>query len=146
MEACLDVIKEFEVPYVLRILSAHRTPDITADFATNAEEEEIRVIIAAAGGAAHLAGVVAAHTLLPVIGVPLAATPLSGFDALLATVQMPAGIPVATVAVGKPGAKNAALYALEILALSDPDLKAKLKAFRKKQTQKVIAKDQSLQK
>lgn len=144
MKSCTEVLKEFEVPHEIRILSAHRTPAVTAEFAAQAEQNGFGVIIAAAGGAAHLAGSVAAQTRLPVIGVPLAATPLAGFDALLATVQMPAGIPVATVAVGKPGAKNAALFALEILALSDETLSKRIEAFRKAQTEKVIQKDRNL--
>jgi phosphoribosylaminoimidazole carboxylase PurE protein len=144
MESCIEVLKEFGVSHATRILSAHRTPDRTASFAANAEKQNYGVIIAAAGGAAHLAGAVAAQTTLPVIGVPLSATPLSGFDALLATVQMPAGIPVATVAVGKPGAKNAALLAVEILSLSDAALRKKLKTFRNRQTKKVIRKDEGL--
>ncbi|MHC4942441.1 MAG: 5-(carboxyamino)imidazole ribonucleotide mutase [Planctomycetota bacterium] len=144
MEGCISVLKEFEVPHEVRILSAHRTPDVTAEFAAGAESKGFGVIIAAAGGAAHLAGAVAAQTTLPVIGIPLAATSLGGFDALLSTVQMPPGIPVATVSLGKWGAKNAALLALEILALSDANVKKKLKAFRKSQTAKVIEKDQGL--
>jgi phosphoribosylaminoimidazole carboxylase PurE protein len=144
MEGCISVLKEFEVPHEVRILSAHRTPDVTAEFAAGAESKGFDVIIAAAGGAAHLAGAVAAQTTLPVIGIPLAATSLGGFDALLSTVQMPPGIPVATVSLGKWGAKNAALLALEILALSDANVKKKLKAFRKSQTAKVIEKDQGL--
>lgn len=144
MKSCTEVLEEFEVPHEIRILSAHRTPAVTAEFAAQAEQNGFGVIIAAAGGAAHLAGSVAAQTRLPVIGVPLAATPLAGFDALLATVQMPAGIPVATVAVGKPGAKNAALFALEILALSDETLAKRIEAFRKAQTEKVIQKDRNL--
>ncbi|MFH2002557.1 MAG: 5-(carboxyamino)imidazole ribonucleotide mutase [Planctomycetota bacterium] len=144
MESCLNTLHDFDVPYVTRILSAHRTPDITADFAAHAEKDGFGVIIAAAGGAAHLAGAVAAQTLLPVIGVPLAATALNGFDALLATVQMPGGIPVATVPVGKPGAKTAAVLAMQILALSDPVLKRKLRTFRKKQTATVMKKDREL--
>jgi phosphoribosylaminoimidazole carboxylase PurE protein len=144
MEECLSVLKEFGVPHETRILSAHRTPTETAAFAAKAEENGFGVIIAAAGGAAHLAGAFTAHSLLPVIGVPLAATPLAGFDALLATVQMPPGLPVATVAVGKFGAHNSALLAIQILALSDPDLRAKLGDFRKKMTQKVLEKDRAL--
>lgn len=144
MESCISVLEEFEVPHMVRILSAHRTPDVAADFASNAEKDRFGVIIAAAGGAAHLAGAMAAQTTLPVIGVPLAATSLNGFDALLSTVQMPGGIPVATVSVGKWGAKNAALLAIEILALADTTLKRKIKAYRKKMTKTVIKKDQKL--
>ena len=145
MKDCIDVIKEFGIPFVARILSAHRTPEDTARFAAEAEKEGFAVLIAAAGGAAHLAGAVAAQTTLPVIGVPLAATPLAGFDALLSTVQMPPGIPVATVGVGKFGARNAALLAIEMLALSDPDLGRKLKESRKQMAGKVLKKDRSLQ-
>jgi phosphoribosylaminoimidazole carboxylase PurE protein len=144
MEGCISVLKEFEVPHEVRILSAHRTPDVTARFAAGAEDKGFGVIIAAAGGAAHLAGAVAAQTTLPVIGIPLAATSLGGFDALLSTVQMPPGIPVATVSLGKWGAKNAALLAMEILAISDDGVRKKLKAFRKNQTAKVLEKDEGL--
>jgi phosphoribosylaminoimidazole carboxylase PurE protein len=114
----------------VRVLSAHRTPDEAADFARTAARRGIKAIIAAAGGAAHLAGVVAAHTTLPVIGIPIGGGALNGLDALLATVQMPAGIPVATVAVGSAGAKNAAVLAAEILALQDAGVAAKLRDFR----------------
>lgn len=145
MKECFSVLDDFGAKYTARILSAHRTPEVTAQFASNAEKDRIGVIIAAAGGAAHLAGSVAANTTLPVIGVPLSATSLNGFDALLATVQMPAGIPVATVAVGKPGARNAALLALQILAVSDPALKRRLKSFKKQMAKKVIKKDAKLQ-
>jgi phosphoribosylaminoimidazole carboxylase PurE protein len=112
-------LEDFGITYEIDVTSAHRSPDRTAEFARNAAERGIRVIIAGAGGAAHLAGVIAAHTTLPVIGVPIASTSLNGLDSLLATVQMPAGIPVATVAVGKPGATNAGILAAQILALSD---------------------------
>jgi len=144
MKECTSALDEFQVPYVTRILSAHRTPDITADLSSKASKEGFAVIIAGAGGAAHLAGAVAAQTTLPVIGVPLAATSLNGFDALLSTVQMPAGIPVATVAVGKPGARNAALLAIQILALSDAALKRKFITFKKSMAKKVLKKDASL--
>lgn len=133
MESCIEVLKEFGVSHATRILSAHRTPDRTASFAANAEKQNYGVIIAAAGGAAHLAGAVAAQTTLPVIGVPLSATPLSGFDALLATVQMPGGIPVATFAIGKAGAKNAGLFAAAILARSDAAVRERLAKFREAQ-------------
>jgi phosphoribosylaminoimidazole carboxylase PurE protein len=112
-------LEDFGITYEIDVTSAHRSPDRTAEFARKAAERGIRVIIAGAGGAAHLAGVIAAHTTLPVIGVPIASTSLNGLDSLLATVQMPAGIPVATVAVGKPGATNAGILAAQILALSD---------------------------
>lgn len=130
MQDCAEVLKQFEIPFNIQVLSAHRTPGLVADFATKAAKCGTRVIIAGAGGAAHLAGAIAANTILPVIGVPLAATQLNGFDALLATVQMPAGVPVATVAVGKPGARNAALLAIQILSLSDTKLSEKLKTYK----------------
>jgi phosphoribosylaminoimidazole carboxylase PurE protein len=115
-------LEDFGIAYEIDVTSAHRSPDRTAEFARKAAERGIRVIIAGAGGAAHLAGVIAAHTTLPVIGVPIASTSLNGLESLLATVQMPAGIPVATVAVGKPGATNAGILAAQILALSDEGL------------------------
>ena len=130
MQECANVLKDFGVSFSMQVLSAHRTPGLVADFAAKAEKKGIKVMIAGAGSAAHLAGAVAANTTLPVIGVPLAATSLNGFDALLATVQMPAGVPVATVAVGKPGAKNAGLLAVQILALSDKKLAGKLKKYK----------------
>jgi phosphoribosylaminoimidazole carboxylase PurE protein len=144
MEAAVEMLKEFDVPYTARILSAHRTPAQAGEFAARAERDRYGVIIAGAGGAAHLAGAMAANTTLPVIGVPLSSSPLSGFDALLATVQMPAGVPVACVAVGKAGAKNAALLAIQILALSDGHLKRRLKTFKKRQGLKVQKKDKNL--
>ena len=125
-------------------MSAHRTPKIACEFAEKAEERGIKVVICAAGMAAHLAGVIAAHTILPVIGIPMACEPFNGLDALLATVQMPPGIPVAAVTAGKAGGKNAALYAISILALSDKSLADKLKAFRQKQTEKVMKADAEL--
>ena len=145
MQACVDQLKEFGIKPSVRILSAHRTPDAAAEFASTAADKGVRVIIAAAGMAAHLAGAVAARTTLPVIGVPLAASdgPM-GLDALLSTVQMPPGMPVATVAIGKAGAKNAAILAVQILALSDPSLAAKLREFRKSQSEAVLKKDASV--
>jgi 5-(carboxyamino)imidazole ribonucleotide mutase len=140
-----QVLDDFGVSFTARVLSAHRTPHDAAEFAENAEENGIKVIICAAGMAAHLAGVVAAHTTLPVIGLPIACEPFNGFDALLATVQMPPGIPVASVTVGKAGGKNAALYAISILALGDSELSAKLKQFRVDQTKMIAAADQELQ-
>ena len=139
-----DLLQEFDVPFTARVMSAHRTPKIACNFAENAEKEGIKVIICAAGMAAHLAGVIAAHTTLPVIGIPMPCEPFNGLDALLATVQMPPGIPVATVSAGKAGAKNSALYAISILALNDSELASKLKEFRKKQTEKVINADAKL--
>jgi len=145
MEGCVKQLREFVIDPVVRILSAHRTPAAAGEFAENAESNGIRVIIAAAGMAAHLAGAMAAHSLLPVIGVPLQAKEgPCGLDALLSTVQMPPGIPVATMAIGKAGAKNAAVFAVEILALNNPELAAKLLQFRKEQAQKVIEKDAKL--
>lgn len=146
MQSCIDQLKDFGIKPAVRIISAHRTPQIAAEFADNAAKNGIKVIIAAAGMAAHLAGALAGRTTLPVIGVPLAAKDgVGGLDALLSTVQMPPGVPVATVAVGKPGAKNAAVLAIQILALSDPDLAEKLAAFKKQQEKKVIEKDSALQ-
>lgn len=146
MSRCSDRLDTFGVPHVVRVLSAHRSPDETARFVKNAKADGFGVIIAAAGGAAHLAGAAAAHTTLPIIGVPVASTPLAGFDALLATVQMPPGVPVATVAVGEYGAINAAILAVQILALEDEGLAAKLAAFKKEQTQGVKKKNAVVQK
>ena len=125
-------LEEFGIPYEMDVTSAHRSPDRTADFARKAAGRGIRVIVAGAGGAAHLAGVIAAHTTVPVIGVPIPSTSLNGMDSLLATVQMPAGIPVATLAIGKPGATNAGILAAQILALSDTGLAKKLDAHKQK--------------
>ena len=122
LEEAVDVLRRFGVPFELTVASAHRSPERCAEYARRAAERGLRVLIAAAGGAAHLAGVVAAHTTLPVIGVPLDTTPLGGLDALLSTVQMPPGVPVATVAIGRWGARNAAWLAVQILALSDERL------------------------
>ncbi len=133
MRHAADTLTNFEIPHEVRILSAHRTPALTAEYASTAEERGLEVIIAGAGGAAHLAGVVAAHTLIPVLGVPMESASLKGLDSLLSTVQMPGGIPVGTLAIGKPGAINAALLAVAILANSRPELRAKLRAFREKQ-------------
>ena len=145
MQSCIDQLKDFGIDPVVRIISAHRTPQIAAEFAKNAAADGIRVIIAAAGMAAHLAGALAAQTTLPVIGVPIAAKEgPAGLDALLSTVQMPPGVPVATVAIGKPGAKNAAVLAVQMLALSDNSLAQKLAEFKKTQEEKVIEKDSTL--
>jgi phosphoribosylaminoimidazole carboxylase PurE protein len=145
MQSCVEQLREFGVQTTMRILSAHRTPQAAAEFAQNAEARGIKVIIAAAGMAAHLAGAMAAWTTLPVIGVPLAAEGgPAGLDALLSTVQMPPGVPVATVAIGKAGAKNAAVLAVQILALSDTALRNKLHQFKKKQEQAVRDKDAAL--
>lgn len=145
MQGCVDQLHEFGLEAKVRILSAHRTPQAAAEFAQTAEARGIKVIIAAAGMAAHLAGALAAWTTLPVIGVPLTSDGgLAGVDALLSTVQMPPGVPVATVAIGKAGAKNAALLAVQILALADSSLRDKLVQFKKKQEQKVREKDAGL--
>ncbi len=134
-----DTLTRLGIPHESRVLSAHRTPDALARFVQEAEPRGIEVIIAAAGGAAHLAGVVAAHTLLPVFGVPMEGSTLKGLDALLSTVQMPAGVPVGTLAIGKAGAINAALLAAAVLAARRPELKEKLRAFREEQSAKVLA-------
>ena len=125
-------LDDFGINYEIDVTSAHRSPDRTADYARNAAARGIRVIIAGAGGAAHLAGVIAAHTTLPVIGVPIPSTPLNGMDSLLATVQMPAGIPVATVAIGKPGATNAGILAAQIIALGDSSVAKRLETHKQK--------------
>jgi 5-(carboxyamino)imidazole ribonucleotide mutase len=133
-----ELLARFGVPHECRVLSAHRTPAETAKYVTEAESRGIEVIVAAAGGAAHLAGVCAAHTLLPVLGVPMESASLKGMDSLLSTVQMPAGIPVGTLGIGAPGARNAALLAIAILANSRPDLREKLRSFRQEQREKVL--------
>ena len=131
MREAAKVLEDFGIAYEIDVTSAHRSPDRTADYARKAADRGIRVIIAGAGGAAHLAGVIAAHTTLPVIGVPIPSTALNGLDSLLATVQMPAGIPVATVAIGKPGATNAGILAAQMLGLSSAALAKKLEAHKK---------------
>ena len=138
MRHASETLARFDVPHDCRVLSAHRTPAQTAKYASGAEERGVEVVIAAAGGAAHLAGVVAAHTLLPVLGVPIESQALKGLDSLLSTVQMPAGIPVGTLAIGKPGAINAALLAVAILAGNRPALREKLRAFRQEQVEAVL--------
>ncbi|MGB2809640.1 MAG: 5-(carboxyamino)imidazole ribonucleotide mutase [Sedimentisphaerales bacterium] len=146
MKNCIETLSTFGIEPIVRIISAHRTPQIAAEFADNAAKCGIKVIIAAAGMAAHLAGALAGRTNLPVIGVPLiSSSGLEGVDALLSTVQMPPGVPVAAMATGKAGAKNAAIFAVQILALSDKTLADKLEDFKKSQEQKVIEKDSSLQ-
>ena len=132
-----EMLTQFGGPHESKVMSAHRTPALTAEYTAQAEARGIEVIIAAAGGAAPLAGVVAAHTVLPVLGVPMESQALKGMDSLLSTVQMPAGIPVGTLAIGKPGAINAALLAVAILANHRPDLRKKLHAFREEQARKV---------
>lgn len=140
MKACAETLKSFGVSYEAKVLSAHRTPDAALDYASMAEERGLKVLIGAAGGAAHLAGVLAAKTALPVLAVPMPSKHLQGLDSLLAMVQMPGGIPVATFAIGEAGATNAALFAVAILALSDPELAKKLAEFRVRQTEKVLSK------
>lgn len=137
MQNTSDILQEFGIAHENRVLSAHRTPDQTAQYVKEAESRGIEVIIAAAGGAAHLAGVTAAHTLLPVLGVPIESPALKGMDSLLSTVQMPGGIPVGTLAIGKAGAKNAALLAVAILANSRPALREKLRTYRETQSAQV---------
>jgi 5-(carboxyamino)imidazole ribonucleotide mutase len=138
MRAASETFNEFGVPHESRVLSAHRTPELAAEFASSAEARGLEVIIAGAGGAAHLAGVTAAYTTLPVLGVPMESASLKGMDSLLSTVQMPAGVPVGTLAIGKPGARNAALLAIAILANSRPGLREKLHRFRAEQKQKIV--------
>lgn len=133
-----ELLTRFEVPHEIRVLSAHRTPHETAEYAAEAAERGIEIVIAAAGGAAHLAGAIAAHTLLPVLGVPIESPSLKGIDSLLSTVQMPGGIPVGTLGIGKAGATNAALLAVAILATHRPELAGKLRAFREEQSRKVL--------
>jgi phosphoribosylaminoimidazole carboxylase PurE protein len=140
MESTMTTLTELGIPWEAKVSSAHRTPDQTRDFAEKASEKGMEVIIAGAGWAAHLAGVIASYTLLPVIGVPIDSSPLKGMDSLLSTVQMPPGIPVATVAIGKGGAKNAAVLAAQILALKHPDIAKNLKAYRQKMTLDAIEK------
>jgi 5-(carboxyamino)imidazole ribonucleotide mutase len=139
MRQTSETLDRFDVPHECRVLSAHRTPTETAEYAAQAEARGVEVIIATAGGSAHLAGVVAAHTLVPVLGVPIESQSLKGLDSLLAMVQMPGGIPVGTLAIGKPGAVNAALLAVAILANSRPELREKLRKFRQTQAKKVLA-------
>jgi 5-(carboxyamino)imidazole ribonucleotide mutase len=133
-----EALTSFGVPHECRVLSAHRTPKETAEYVAEAESRGIEVVIAAAGGAAHLAGVCAAHTLLPVLGVPIESAALKGMDSLLSTVQMPGGIPVGTLAIGSAGARNAALLAIAILANKRPELREKLRSFRAEQSRKVL--------
>jgi 5-(carboxyamino)imidazole ribonucleotide mutase len=139
MSVCVRTLDELGIANQAHVLSAHRTPDATAKLAREAADRGIRVMIAAAGGAAHLAGVISAHTWLPVLGVPIQSSALHGLDSLLSTAQMPGGIPVGTLAIGSAGAKNAALLAAAILAISDKKIRQNLQAFRKKQTEAVLA-------
>lgn len=139
MQACALTLRELGIPFEAKVASAHRTPDQVLDFCSGAEGRGLKVIIAAAGGAAHLAGFAAAKTQLPVLAVPMQTAALGGLDSLLSMVQMPAGIPVGTLAIGKAGATNAALLAAAILALEDADLSQRLRAYRQAQTDKVLA-------
>jgi phosphoribosylaminoimidazole carboxylase PurE protein len=143
MKGCTDTLSEMKIPHEVRVLSAHRTPRQTREYVEKAADRGIHVMIAGAGWAAHLAGVAAAHTTLPVIGVPIDSSPLRGMDALLSTVQMPPGIPVATVSIGKGGATNAAVLAVEILALKFPDIAERLKAYREGLTRKALEASQT---
>lgn len=143
MDGCVEILKELKIPHEVLVTSAHRTPDRTREFAETAAGRGIEIIIAGAGWAAHLAGVIAAHTILPVIGVPIDSSPLQGMDALLSTVQMPPGIPVATVALGKGGAKNAAVLAAQILALKYPEIAERVYSYRKAMTEKAMEKAES---
>jgi 5-(carboxyamino)imidazole ribonucleotide mutase len=144
MEEAVKILAEFAIPHELFLTSAHRTPERTTAFARGAAKRGVKIIIVGAGAAAHLAGVIASQTLLPVIGVPIDATSLQGLDALLATVQMPGGIPVATMAIGKAGAKNAALFAVRVLALEDADLQKKLQSYIRKMASDVERKHENL--
>lgn len=142
LEGCIDALRQFGVEVTVRVISAHRTPEAAAAFAKGAEQAGIEVILAAAGKAAHLAGVLASMTVLPVIGIPMVSSTLDGLDSLLSTVQMPTGIPVATVAIG--GGSNAALLAVEMLALKYPELRERLKADRQRMSREVAEKDREL--
>jgi 5-(carboxyamino)imidazole ribonucleotide mutase len=144
IKATAAALDEFSVTYEVRVMSAHRTPHVVAEFASAAQQRGLQVIIAAAGGAAHLAGVVAAHTTLPVIGLPVPTADLGGLDSLLSTVQMPGDVPVATMAVGMGGPRNAGLFAVQILATADAGMRAKLAAFKQQLTEKIAAKDAKL--
>ena len=139
MRETANILDDFGVPYDMKVLSAHRTPGPTQEYVQAAESNGVDVLIAGAGAAAHLAGALAAHSTLPVIGVPLDSSSLGGFDALLSTVQMPGGIPVATMAIGKAGARNAGLFAVQILSRSDPSLVEKLQAYREKMRENILA-------
>jgi 5-(carboxyamino)imidazole ribonucleotide mutase len=145
VQKAVEILKEFGVSCEVRVISAHRTPKLAAKYAADAEARGLQVLISAAGGAAHLGGVIAAHTTLPVIGIPVAGGALNGMDALLATIQMPAGIPVATVTLGSAGPVNAALFAVQILATSDAALRRKLHAYKTKLQKKVAEGDAKVQ-
>nr|WP_275541217.1 5-(carboxyamino)imidazole ribonucleotide mutase [Desulfonema ishimotonii] len=145
MDSAVGIMKKFGIPFDLTVASAHRSPQKAMAFAATARERGIQVLIAGAGHAAHLAGVIAAHTPLPVIGVPIDSSCLQGLDSLLSTVQMPPGVPVATMALGKPGAKNAGILAAQIIALSDPELAEKLDAFKAEMARQVEKKAEELE-
>jgi phosphoribosylaminoimidazole carboxylase PurE protein len=145
MQEALQVLTNFGIPAEITVASAHRSPERVSEYASNARGRGLKVLIAGAGGAAHLAGVLAAETSLPVIGVPIASSPLAGWDALLATVQMPAGVPVATMAVGKAGARNAAILAVQILAVADSKLQERLEHYKEELAEKVAEKAATLQ-
>ncbi len=144
IKAAAAALAEFHVPYEVHVMSAHRTPDLVQQYASTAAARGLRVIVAAAGGAAHLAGVVAAHTVLPVIGIPVPTDLHGGIDSLLSMVQMPGDVPVATVGVGGGGARNAGLLAVQMLALADPDLQEKYATYKRGLVEKVLAKDAAL--
>ncbi len=146
IQGMLQIFSDFEIPHEITISSAHRSPDRTHRYAATLEERGVQVVIACAGGAAHLAGVLAAHTILPVIGVPMDSPPLQGFDALLSTSMMPAGVPVATMGIGKAGASNAAVLAAQILGRSDPALAGRLKEYKKQLADRVEESDRELKK
>jgi 5-(carboxyamino)imidazole ribonucleotide mutase len=139
MEAAVEMLREFGVAHEVRVVSAHRTPDLLFEYAASAQARGLRAIVAGAGGAAHLPGMLAAKTLVPVLGVPVPATSLQGMDSLLSIVQMPKGVPVATFAIGKPGAANAGLFAVQMLAAADAGLSAKLAAWRAERTAEVLS-------
>jgi 5-(carboxyamino)imidazole ribonucleotide mutase len=139
MEGCMQQLDEFGIGYTVRVLSAHRTPNAVLQVSQEAKNNGIQVIIAAAGGAAHLAGVIASSTPLPVIGIPIQTSALGGMDSLLSTVQMPSGVPVATVAIGKAGPKNAAILATQIIGVADPEVQKKIEDFKAVQAEKVLA-------
>ncbi len=138
LASAVEILREFGVPHEARVVSAHRTPDLLFEYASQAESRGLRVIIAGAGGAAHLPGMMASKTLVPVLGVPIPATMLQGVDSLLSIVQMPKGVPVGTLAIGKPGAANAALLAVEILATTDAELRERLRTWREARTKEVL--------
>jgi len=139
MKSAVEILRDFAIPHEARVVSAHRTPDLLYTYAEEAQSRGLRLIIAGAGGAAHLPGMIAAKTIVPVLGVPIPATALQGMDALLSIVQMPKGVPVATFAIGAPGAANAALFAIATLATTDPELAARLTAWRSARRDEVLA-------